>query len=98
MVKRVYLSVFVLAAVSCGGPTPTVPTSPTPAAGPSSSTQISFTAPNLSNTVGVANTFYSFCQPAISGNDLCQHSTNPSGGQPPYHFQLGAGGGFPPPA
>ena len=39
---------------------------------------------------------YSFCRPPISGNDLCQNSTDPSGGSPPYHFQLGTGGGFPP--
>jgi len=41
---------------------------------------------------------YSFCQPALAGaNDLCGASSfDPSGGQPPYYFQLGSGGGFPP--
>lgn len=43
-----------------------------------------------------APVFYSFCQPEITGNALCQNSTDPMGGQPPYHFQLGTGVGFPP--
>jgi hypothetical protein len=35
--------------------------------------------------------------PPISGNDLCgSTSTNPSGGTPPYTFELGTAGGFPP--
>lgn len=40
---------------------------------------------------------YSFCQPpATRASDLCPAaSVNPTGGKPPYHFQLGSGG-FPP--
>lgn len=40
----------------------------------------------------------SFCQPSLkSTSDLCDSSaTNPTGGQPPYHFQLDSGSGFPP--
>lgn len=50
--------------------------------------------------VGFPYTF-SFCRPALNRtSDLCsafdKPSTNPSGGQPPYHFQLGSGIGFPP--
>lgn len=42
---------------------------------------------------------YSFCRPASARkSDLCTAAaTDPSGGQPPYHFQLGSGVGFPPP-
>lgn len=42
---------------------------------------------------------YSFCRPALARkSDLCTAAaTDPSGGQPPYHFQLGSGVGFPPP-
>jgi hypothetical protein len=43
---------------------------------------------------------YSFCHPEpSSATALCgtfPPTTNPSGGQPPYHFQLGSGVGFPP--
>lgn len=44
---------------------------------------------------------FSFCRPALNRtSDLCsafdKQSTNPTGGQPPYHFQLGSGVGFPP--
>ncbi len=58
-----------------------------------------FTAsPTASATAG---TPYSscYCSPTPSGsNGLCGFPTqsNPSGGHPPYHFQLGSGGGFPP--
>ena len=40
---------------------------------------------------------YSFCQPATARtSDLCTAAaTNPTGGQPPYHFQLGSGGFLP---
>jgi hypothetical protein len=73
-----------------GGVSPASPT-PRPASG------LTFTTPNLSVAVGVPNTGYSFCRPPITGNDLCgAASTNPTGGQPPYSFQLGAGSGFPP--
>jgi hypothetical protein len=40
---------------------------------------------------------YSFCRPTPTG--LCgtfPATTNPTGGNPPYHFQLGTGVGFPP--
>jgi len=48
-------------------------------------------------TVGLPYT-YSFCTPTPDINGLCGVSgaINPSGGQPPYHFQLGTLGGFPP--
>lgn len=44
---------------------------------------------------------YSFCQPdRTDANDLCgssvNPSTNPTGGNEPYHFQLDSGSGFPP--
>lgn len=41
---------------------------------------------------------HSFCRPNLTGNaELCAGtSTNPTGGQAPYHFQLGSGVGFPP--
>jgi hypothetical protein len=41
---------------------------------------------------------YSFCQPQTNGS-MCgslNGSTDPSGGQPPYHFSLDSGTGFPP--
>ncbi len=52
-------------------------------------------------TGGTTGTGYNFCycSPTPSGaNGLCGSPTqsNPSGGHPPYHFQLGSGGGFPP--
>jgi len=58
-----------------------------------------FTASAATNAT--AGTAYSFCycSPTPSGsNGLCGFPTqsNPSGGNPPYHFQLGSGGGFPP--
>ena len=43
---------------------------------------------------------YSFCKPDLKKiNDLCGgiiKTTNPTGGQPPYHFELDSGSGFPP--
>jgi len=43
---------------------------------------------------------YSFCKPDLKKiNDLCGgivKTTNPAGGQPPYHFELDSGSGFPP--
>lgn len=60
---------------------------------------LQFNAPaQLNGTVGVPF-FYSFCKPDLPNTDtaLCDSSaTNPTGGQPPYHFQLGSGVGFPP--
>lgn len=89
------IGVLILAVltISCsgggGGVTPASPT-PRPASG------LTFTTPNLSVAAG-PTTGYSFCRPPITGNDLCgATSTNPTGGQPPYTFQLGAGSGFPP--
>jgi hypothetical protein len=49
-------------------------------------------------TTGVAYNFC-YCAPTPSGaNGLCGSPTqsNPAGGHPPYHFQLGSGVGFPP--
>ncbi|MCX6799474.1 MAG: putative Ig domain-containing protein, partial [Candidatus Diapherotrites archaeon] len=43
---------------------------------------------------------YSFCEPTLDNtSDLCDgitQTTNPTGGEPPYHFQLDSGSGFPP--
>lgn len=43
---------------------------------------------------------HSFCQPELAlTSDLCgafEETSNPTGGQPPYHFTLGTLGGFPP--
>jgi len=51
----------------------------------------------LQATVGEEFKF-SFCRPELnSSSDLCpKGATNPTGGSPPYHFQLGSGVGFPP--
>ena len=49
-------------------------------------------------TVGVPY-FFSFCAPTPIGSSLCgalPGTTNPVGGNPPYHFQLDSGVGFPP--
>lgn len=57
-----------------------------------------FGAPvSLGANAGEAFSF-SFCRPELSGNGaLCDSgATNPTGGNPPYHFQLGSGVGFPP--
>jgi len=59
-----------------------------------------FTAPeSLDVTIGELYT-YSFCDPEPSSpTSPCgplPETTNPTGGQPSYHFQLGAGTGFPP--
>ena len=65
-------------------------------------TSIVFTAPEklpLPATVGV-HYMYSFCKPdRARTSDLCgafETTTNPTGGQPPYHFVLDSGVGFPP--
>lgn len=60
---------------------------------------LSFTPPVP--TIATTGTSYNFCycSPTPSGvNSLCGSPTqsNPTGGHPPYHFQLGSGGGFPP--
>jgi hypothetical protein len=95
MLKRMCAAVCVLATVACGAGSSGTPTAPS---APSSPTQVAFSASAQLGGVNVAdNVFYSFCKPDISGNDLCTStSTNPSGGQAPYHFQLGSGVGFPP--
>jgi hypothetical protein len=78
---------------SCAG-APAGPVQPVAAA-------IVFTASGqLEGTVGQPFS-YSFCKPDLIGNaalcgTLAADATNPSGGQPPYHFQLGSGVGFPP--
>lgn len=100
MLKRTGVVVFAVVAFACsGGSTPSTP-SASPAAAPSSGaspTQVVFTASSqLSGVNAGTPLLYSFCKPDIGVNDLCQNSTNPSGGQPPYHFQLGSGTGFPP--
>ena len=49
--------------------------------------------------VGVPYPPYSFCTPTPTPSGLCgtfPATTNPTGGNPPYHFQLGSGVGFPP--
>ena len=62
---------------------------------------LTFTAPQRlpNGRVGVPY-LYSFCVPAVPNESasLCQAppATNPAGGQPPYHFQLGTAGGFAP--
>ena len=88
-VLRALLGGLALASAGCGG-----------AASPASSDSvpIRFNAPGqLNGTVGQVFS-YSFCRPALTGSaDLCNDvGANPTGGQPPYHFQLGAGTGFPP--
>ena len=54
-------------------------------------------ATEFAGTVGESFEF-SFCTPPTTRtSDLCTASaTDPSGGQPPYHFQLESGVGFPP--
>lgn len=60
--------------------------------------------PVVFNAVAVLNATvgqpfsYSFCRPNLTASsDLCGGTaTSPTGGQPPYHFQLGSGVGFPP--
>ncbi len=60
---------------------------------------LAFTPPvPAAATTGTGYNFC-YCSPTPSGsNGLCGSPTqsNPSGGHPPYHFQLGSGGGFPP--
>jgi hypothetical protein len=56
---------------------------------------LTFTAPtSLVATVGSAYRF-SFCD-ADPGAGFCTGPNNPTGGVPPYHFQLDTLGGFPP--
>jgi hypothetical protein len=66
---------------------------------PPASPSFAFTAPSPS--AGMVGTGYNFCycSPTPNGsNGLCGSPTqsNPVGGHPPYHFQLGSGVGFPP--
>lgn len=81
--------------ISCGG-SPTAPGSSSTTTG-----TFAFTAPGqLEGTVG-RSFAYSFCKPDLTSNaELCGTlaggTTNPVGGQPSYHFQLGSGVGFPP--
>lgn len=85
------------ATLSPATPTPAATAAPTPASG----AKIAFTAPARlpDATVGVEYE-YSFCQPRpATRTTACgpfPATTNPTGGQPPYHFQLGSGVGFPP--
>ncbi len=89
------LVVALLTLISCGGGNPPTPTGPTTPPRPSSG--LTFTTPNLGGVSAGQPSMYSFCRPPISGNDLCSASaTNPTGGTPPYTFQLGIAGGFPP--
>jgi len=67
---------------------------------PPATAAFSFTATNPSNgTVGQAYGPYCFCSPTPDlPNGLCgsPKQSNPVGGNPPYHFQLDSGVGFPP--
>lgn len=68
---------------------PSTPTSSTP--------PLQFTAPTaLSGDAGTSFS-YSFCRPSLSSTSaLCDSSsTNPTGGQPPYSFQLDSGSSLP---
>jgi hypothetical protein len=61
---------------------------------------LAFDAPTVLKdaSVGVPYAF-SFCTPTPTALDLCgtfPSTTNPAGGNPPYHFQLGPNVGFPP--
>ena len=63
--------------------------------------ELTFTIPENLPSVVVGETYqHSFCQPELAlTSDLCgafEETTNPTGGQPPYHFTLGTLGGFPP--
>jgi hypothetical protein len=92
MFTRVRVLLLLLAAAACSGGS-----SGSTSTGPGAPSRLTFTGPGSLGGVNVGeNVFYSFCRPPIAGNDLCQNSTDPSGGQPPYHFQLGSGVGFPP--
>ena len=90
-------SVSVLAALltaACGGAASGPGTSPTAGA-------LAFNAVGqLQGTVGVPFS-YSFCKPDLTNStSLCGTqvggTTNPTGGQPTYRFQLGSGVGFQP--
>lgn len=96
LLKLVVWSSVVVTLSACGGQQPTSPTTAEQPVRPASG--MTFTTPNLGGiSAGAANAGYSFCRPPISGNDLCgASSTNPTGGTPPYTFQLGTAGGFPP--
>jgi hypothetical protein len=79
-------------------PTPTlVPVAPPPTAAP-----LRFVAgqPPVLVAGRKYDVAYSFCSPTpSSATSACgpfPQTTNPTGGSPPYHFQLGSGVGFPP--
>jgi hypothetical protein len=60
---------------------------------------VAFVASVPTNATARTAYSYCYCSPTPSGaNGLCGFpaQSNPSGGHPPYHFQLGSGGGFPP--
>jgi hypothetical protein len=66
----------------------------------SSTGPLTFTVPSPLPSATVQTPYqFSFCQGARL-NEACGGSlnpaTSPTGGQPPYHFQLGSGVGFPP--
>lgn len=68
--------------------------------GPPSTVPLQFTAPAVLPPATVGRPYeYSFCQGARK-NEPCggnlNPATNPTGGSPPYHFQLDSGVGFPP--
>ena len=69
---------------------------------PTSGGDIVFTPPPISLVATVGDEYkYSFCKPdLLITTDLCggpfRTTTNPTGGQPPYTFQLDTMGGFPP--
>jgi hypothetical protein len=79
MLRQADVVVFLLAAVACGGGSSSTPTGmPTTPSGSSSPTNVTFSAsPELAGVHAGAPVFYSFCKPDITGNDLCQNSTNP---------------------
>ncbi|MCH8820123.1 MAG: hypothetical protein IIB03_07370, partial [Acidobacteria bacterium] len=64
--------------------------------------ELTFTPPNELPEAMVGFPYsFSFCKPELAlSSDLCgggsEITTNPTGGQPPYHFTLGSGVGFPP--
>ena len=92
--------VLIVLAISCGGATsPTSPT-PTPTPSPTPSPLI-FRPVTIPSAVEGRPYQASFCDPAtVDSGDQCPPfgttGRNPTGGRPPYHFQLGSGGGFPP--
>ena len=101
---RLFGSLVVVLAVSCQKATsPTSPTpTPTPTPTPSpSSPPLVFSPVTLPSGVEGRPYQASFCDPAtVDSGDQCPPfgttGRNPTGGRPPYRFELGSGGGFPP--